>query len=134
MKIVVDTNILFSFFWENSITRRLLTMPFLELISPQIAFEELKRYSKEIISKAKISSERFKQELNKLTSVVKFIEKKEYSDFIEQAKKISPDKDDTEFFALCLKYSGFLWSRDSLLKNQNKIKVLSTNDLIEILF
>ncbi|PIN95725.1 hypothetical protein COU56_00710, partial [Candidatus Pacearchaeota archaeon CG10_big_fil_rev_8_21_14_0_10_31_9] len=54
--------------------------------------------------------------------------------FIKEAEEISPDKKDAEFLALCLKFSCVLWSNDSALKNQNKVKVLSTEDLIEILF
>ena len=43
-----------------------------------------------------------------------------WTDCVEEgsAVKISPDKDDAEFFALCLKFSCFLWSNDSMLKNQ----------------
>ena len=134
MNFVVDTNILFSFFWEKSLTRKLLVTSDFSLISPEIALEEIKKYSEELCSKLKISRNKFKEQLKKLKEIVKFINREEYSEFLKEAEKIAPDKDDAEFFALCLKYSCFLWSNDLLLKNQKKIKVLSTEEIIEILF
>lgn len=134
MRIAVDTNILFSFFWEQSLTKKLLISSGFELISPEIALKELERYSSEIINKLKINKKDFYNKLEKLKLIVKFIKKEEYSKFLPQAEKISPDKDDAEFLALCMKYSCFLWSNDSALKQQNKIKVLSTEEIIEIMF
>ena len=130
MKIVVDTNILFSFFWEKSLTKKLLLVSKFELIAPKIAIEEIKKYSNEIIKKT--GNENFKNDMNYLKKIVKFIDKKEYSEFIKESNEISPDKADAEFFALCLKHSCFLWSNDVALKKQDKVKVLSTKEVIEI--
>ena len=63
-----------------------------------------------------------------------FIDKKEYSQFIKEAEGFSPDKNDSEFFALCLKHSCFLWSNDLALKNQENVKVLSTEEFIDFMF
>ena len=134
MKMVVDTNILFSFFWKESVTRKLLVTSNFELVSPITALEELRRYSEDIINKTNITKKEFNSELLKLQKIISFTRKEEYSDFYKEAEKISPDQADDDFFALCLKYSCFLWSNDSLLKTQNKVKVLSTEDIIEILF
>ncbi|MFA5173632.1 MAG: PIN domain-containing protein [Candidatus Pacearchaeota archaeon] len=134
MKIVVDTNILFSFFWKKSITRKLLTTSNLELISPIITLKELEKYSKEIINKTNLTRKEFDIEINNLKEIINFIDKKDYYDFLKEAEKLSPDKGDTEFIALCLKYSCFLWSNDSLLKAQDKIRVLSTEEIIDVLF
>lgn len=134
MKIVVDTNVLFSFFWQASLTRRLLITSNLELISPIIALKEIKKYSNEICRKLKINGKEFKKQLEKLREVVRFVGKKEYCQFSNEAESLSPDKTDAEFFALCLKNGCFLWSNDSLLKQQNKIKVLSSEEIIEIMF
>jgi predicted nucleic acid-binding protein len=134
MKLVIDTNILFSFFWQDSLTRKLLIISNFELISPEIALEEIRKYSQEICKKVKMSENEFKEQVKKLKEIVKFIDKEEYSSFLKEAEKISPDKNDAEFFALCLKHSSFLWSNDSILKNQDKIKVISTEDIIDLLF
>ena len=45
MRVVVDTNVLFSFFKDGSATRNLiLNCPF-DLVSPKFALVELKKYS-----------------------------------------------------------------------------------------
>ncbi|MBU3906948.1 MAG: PIN domain-containing protein [Nanoarchaeota archaeon] len=134
MKIAVDTNVLFSFFWQESLTRKLLITSNFELISPELALEEIEKYAQEIKRKLKITDKAFREQLDKLKEIVKFYGKKEYSQFLKEALAISPDKNDAEFFALCLKHSCFLWSNDLLLKNQIKIKVLSTEDIIELIF
>lgn len=134
MNLVVDTNILFSFFWQDSLTRKLLITSNFNLISPEVTLEEIKKYSKEICNKLKISENKFKEQLKKLKEIASFVNREKYSEFLKEAEKIAPDKNDAEFLALCLKYSCFLWSNDSILKNQKKIKVLSTEEIIEILF
>ena len=134
MKIVVDTNILFSFFWEGSFTKKLLKSGKFNLISPKFSLKEIEKYSADIIKKARINHVKFKKYLDDLKKFVIFIDKKNYSDFLKDGAKISPDKADSHFFALCLKNSCPLWSKDSLLKKQDKIKVLSTEEIIESLF
>lgn len=134
MKLVIDTNILFSFFWENSTTKKLLVASGITLISPEMAIEELKKYSKEIMKKTKISKKEFGEKLEKLKLIVKFIPTKEYHSNMKIAEKISPDKNDTNFFALSLIKDCPLWSNDKILKNQEKVLVISTDELIEIIF
>ncbi len=134
MKIVVDTNILFSFFWSDSLTRKLLMTSDFELISPEITLEEIKKHSDELCKRLRMKNKTFIEHFNKLKEVIQFIPKKEYSGFLKESEEISPDKNDAEFFALCLKYSCILWSNDLALKNKNKINVLSTEDIIEIMF
>ena len=134
MKIVVDTNILFSFFWQKSLTRKLLITSSLDLISPEFALFEIEKYSQDIIEKIKITKKEFDVRFKELKEIVEFVDKKEYYQFLKDAEIISSDKDDSDFFALCLKNSCFLWSNDLILKNQKKVEVLSTKDIIEIIF
>ncbi len=133
MKIVVDTNVLFSFFWDDSITRKLLLTSSLGLISPEYALEEVRKYKAEIIKKTNIRNKKFEEYLYELRSILEFINRNEYSDCLEEAKKISPDEKDSEFFALCLKENCSLWTNDITLKRQDKIKVLTTKDIIMLL-
>ena len=132
MIIVVDTNILFRFFWQNSLIRQILISKNKGFFSPELAMDEIKKYSSLIVSKTKISHKEFNSELNRLTSLVKFVPKKDFLNFIKEAEKISPDKDDADFLALCLKLNAPLWSNDGELKKQNKIIVLDTQDIISL--
>ena len=134
MEIVIDTNILFSFFWKNSTTRKLIITSNFNIISPITALEEIDKYTHEIIKKTRLKEKEFNEELKRLKEIVKFVDKKEYFYFLKDAGKISPDKKDSDFFALCFKYNCLFWTNDSLLKMQNKIRVLNTEEIIELLF
>mgnify|MGYP001558410915 CR=1 FL=1 len=131
MKIVIDTNILLSFFWKDSITRKLIINLKNSLLAPEKAREEIIKYSNEIIQKLKISRKDFEKLFEELEEYIDFIEKKEYSDFIEKVEKIAPDKDDCDFLALAYKNEYTLWSNDKLLKNQEIVKIISTKELLE---
>jgi predicted nucleic acid-binding protein len=50
-----------------------------------------------------------------------------------KARRISPDPDDVQYFALALKLDASIWSNDKNLKNQNIVKVFSTDELVKIL-
>jgi predicted nucleic acid-binding protein len=131
MKLIVDTNILFTFFWDNSLAKKLLMKINLELFSPEFALEEINKYKEDILEKTGISEKQFKQHRRDIAIAVEFIPLEEYKAFLKQAIKISPDQNDIDFFALALKLKLPIWSNDSLLKKQNKIKIFSTKDLLE---
>jgi predicted nucleic acid-binding protein len=134
MKFVVDTNILFSYFKKDSFTKKLIQNPFSELISPSHALLELKKYSNLIMKKCNLSKNQFENNLKSLKKVIKFIPQKDYSKFLKEAEIISPDIKDKDFLVLCLKKEIILWSNDKLLKNQNKIKILTTEEIIDLFF
>jgi len=78
MRVVVDTNILFSFFWEGSLTKKLLDTSRFELVAPELAFRELIKYKEEIKKKTSLREKEFTQTLSDLKRVVKFIDKRKY--------------------------------------------------------
>ncbi|MEK6913762.1 MAG: PIN domain-containing protein [Nanoarchaeota archaeon] len=133
MKCVVDTNVLFSFFKKYSLTRKFL-LSSNNFISSALALTELKKYSSLIISKSNISEREFSIELNRLKKYVKFFPSHFYKEYLKLALAISPDKDDADFLALCIKMQFPLWSNDKDLKKQDKVTILSTEDLVNVLF
>jgi predicted nucleic acid-binding protein len=133
MKCVVDTNILFSFFKKDSLTRKFL-LSSNNFISSSLALTELKKYSPLIISKFNISEKEFLIELNRLKRYVKFFPSPFYKEYLKSALIISPDKEDADFLALCIKMQFPLWSNDKDLKKQDKVTILSTEDLVNVLF
>lgn len=52
---------------------------------------------------------------------------------LEEASKISPDSDDVVYFALALKFDCSIWSNDKRLKEQPAVKILTTEELLEML-
>ena len=132
MKFVVDTNILFTFFWKNSFTKGLLVDQDLEFFAPEFALEEINKYSDEIIEKTGISLEKFKELRRDLAIFVEFIPLDEYKQFLPEALSLIPMyHNDTDFLALALKLKLSIWSNDPHLKRQSKVKVYSTSELLK---
>jgi len=68
-----------------------------------------------------------------ISTRIDLIPNREFKDFIKQAEEITPDPDDTEYFALALKFTCPIWSQNKKLKQQDKIKIYSTEELIEVI-
>lgn len=131
MKLVINTNILFSFFNKKSTAREYATLPSFELYAPYFALEEINDHRSEIMEKFSLSKTQFSLIIKLLQTVINFIPMNDYEAFLPTAGKISPDPNDVDFFALSLKLQCMLWSNDALLKKQSHIKVISTKDVVE---
>ena len=53
--------------------------------------------------------------------------------YIEDAGKISPDDKDVMYFALALKLRCIIWSNDAKLKEQDKIIIYNTTEILGLL-
>jgi predicted nucleic acid-binding protein len=127
MKLVVDTNIIFSLFKSDSFTRKLIKENNLQLFAPEEIIEELIKYSDEICKKAKIEKNKFLEDLALLNKIIEF--KKPLKSSLELAKDHISDKADEIFLALAIELKIPLWSNDSHLKEQSRIKVFTTTEL-----
>ena len=105
----------------------------MELYSPKFAIEEIEKYKQVILEKFNLTEENFEIILSFIRSIIYFVDLEFYKERLIEAKRISPDIKDVEYFALALKLNCPIWSNDKVLKNQKTVKVLSTNELIEIL-
>jgi len=135
MRLVVDANILFSFFKKASFTRRfILSHPEIELFTPLYVFDELEEHKEEVKSKAKIDDIIFELSKKELLEYVTVVPLDEFKDSWAEAKQISPDPDDVEYLAVALSLNCAIWSKDKDLKEkQSRVKVFSTSDLISFL-
>ncbi len=137
MKLVIDNNIVFSIMKPDSASSflfyKLLEQGY-EFFAPSYLIEEFNNNERECFVKSKISIDDFKLRKKEVFSIIKFIELDYYKDEVKKLINLIPDKDDITYIALASKLNCALWSNDSLLKNQNKVRVLSTEDLIETLF
>ena len=105
MRLVADTNELFSFFNARSKARELSLLPELELHSPSFSLEEIEKHKSEILKRFSLSETQFLLIKRLLRAVIKVNKAEEYSNLLPEAKKISPDIDDADFFALALRLS-----------------------------
>jgi predicted nucleic acid-binding protein len=121
MELVVDTNVLYTFFWKKSFVRRVLMRMDFRLYSPEFALEEINAHESDILKKTALSAREFKEIKSDLAIAVEFIPLEEYKELLDSAFKIAPDGNDVDFFALAMKMKVPLWSNDSLLKKQKKV-------------
>ena len=136
MKLVVDANILFSFFKKDSFTRRfILSHPEIELFTPLYVFDELEEHKEEIKSKARIGDIVFELSKKELLEYVTIVPLDEFEDSWAEAKQTSPDPDDAEYLAVALSLGCAIWSKDRDLKEkQSRVKVFSTSDMFSVMF
>lgn len=140
MKLVVDTNVLITIFWKNSVFQRLSIKQNLGLFSPLYALEEINKNKQEILEKTKLSLNEFESLRRDLAIRIEFIPLEEYSSFLKKAESLAielKEEDildflkDIDFFALALKLMVPIWSNDKQFKKQSKIKVFTTEELIK---
>ena len=124
MRLVVDANVLFASLIKNNLTRVIMLKRPFSLYSPSYVVEELFEHLDELVVKTNVNSRILKGKIKELLrlSDIKLVESEEFEDFLEKAAKISKDPDDVAYIALALK-----------LKEQNKVKVYSTGELVELL-
>jgi predicted nucleic acid-binding protein len=136
MNLVVDTNILLSFFRENPVREFIVHSELLgwELYTPTYAISELRANKSRVMKYAGIASEDdFEFILSTLDSFITVPPTSSFDDFELEAKRVSPHIKDSPFFALALKLNCGLWSNEPRLKKQPVVKVVSTKELISFL-
>jgi predicted nucleic acid-binding protein len=133
MRVVADTSEMFSFFNEKSKARELSLSTKLSLQAPKFSLDEINEHKDKIIKSFSLTEPQFVLVKKLLNTVVKFAGEKEYSKLLSEAKEVSPDPDDVDFFALALKSKIPLWSEDKELKKQSRVKVLNTKELSKLL-
>ena len=134
MEIVIDANILFAALIANKTTRKLILKSELIIYSPQFIIEEFLNHLNELENKTGLNKEILKELVNEfiIKANIVIVPKSDFESFIQKAKEISPDTDDIMYFALALKFKCPIWSNDKKLKDQNKIKIYSTEDLLKL--
>ncbi len=138
--LIVDASILFSFFKKDSVRREIiekLSNLGCRLISPEFAFKELMSDKEKIVKYGKINELSFAFLFSLLLRKVKPIAEEEYKEFISEANKISPhdeevSKDDS-YFALALAFNSSIWSDEEAFKEQSKVKVFNTKELLDLI-
>ena len=134
MHLVIDTNILVSFFRDNPVRFIILTSKLLnlELFAPEYSIDELKKNESEILKYGKINSEQFNNILSDLVKFIIIIPKESFKKYESQSNELIHDKD-IPFFALALSLNCAIWSNEPSFKEQSKIKIFNTSDLRKLL-
>ncbi len=136
MRIVIDSNVLFSSLIRNSTTRRIILQYNGFFLFPSYIFTEMQKHKKELLRKSKMNSEEFNNLLNVILKKVVIVPNETLKQHTQKALEIIKDIDinDVLFIACALAHpNSILWSDDRKLKNQNKIKVLNTKEIMMLL-
>lgn len=104
-----------------------------EFVAPEFLMVEIKNHADEIVTRTGLSIEKLGKVLTFLEKEIEFVPFEEFTEFYEEADRISPDPDDVQYFALALKLKGAIWSNDKALKRQSAVEVFSTGDLLKLL-
>ena len=133
-KIVIDANILFSFFKHDSTRRKIIELMLDNesiIASPEFVIEELTSDKDKIIKFSGIKNPEFFFIFSLLRKNIVTISKEEYASFFAEARKLSPHIKDVPYFALALNLDCPIWSDEKAFKLQSKIKVISTDELFK---
>ncbi|MBI2151227.1 PIN domain nuclease [Candidatus Woesearchaeota archaeon] len=136
MKIVLDSNVLFSALIKDSVTRKLILEYDDLFLFPFYIFEEMEEHKGELMIKSKMEKDKFEELLELLLKKVIIVSKEDLKIHKEESLEIVKDidKDDTVFIACALAYpESIIWSDDKKLKEQNKVKILNTSEIIALL-
>jgi predicted nucleic acid-binding protein len=137
MFLIIDTNVLFSSFRKGSKTDELmreLRRHGFKLLVPEFVFSELKDLKQKISKFARLTQSDVEEAFMSLKKVIREVSELEYSQFLDEAKKISPHKKDAPLFALSLAFNKApIWSREPRLRRQKVVEVLSDKEVEELL-
>lgn len=135
MKLVVDTNILVSFFRDNPVKSIISNSQQLnlKLYSPEHCWRELLNIKTSISKYSKLSSKQINSTFEKLKEFLTIVSDESSKSFESEAKQLIHGKD-IPIFALAIKLNCPIWSNEPEFKQQSKIPILSTRDMIELLF
>lgn len=136
MHIVLDTNILFSALIKDSMTRKLILEYEGTFLFPEYILEEAEKYRGEILRKSGMDKDDFNMLLALILRKVTIVPGEVLELYRQEAHELMKniDVNDTLFVACALAYDGsILWSNDSQLKKQSRIKVINTAEAIDLL-
>ena len=131
MELVVDANVIFSALIKASHTRHLLLTRNVALYAPEFVLSEVNNHLDELSEKTNLSKIALSKLLLELISAaeIKIIAGNEFKNELREAKKITPDPDDVQYFALAMKLKCSIWSNDKKLRQQNAVRIYSTEEL-----
>ena len=133
MRLVVDTNILVSFFRPNPVNKIISESKSLnlQLFTSTYVIQELKKNKSDILKYSELNSEQFNSKLSELLAFIEIVSESSCKEFKLYAEKLIHDKD-IPVFALALKLNCPIWSNEPAFKEQSSVRVLSNRDMIEL--
>lgn len=135
LRLIVDTNILFSAIVKDSFTRKILTHLDVDLFTIDFSNDELRKYKDLMLKKSELDSDEFDRLIEKLLSRIQLIDDYPISLRMPEALTIMRDIDikDSPFIAAALSVDADIWSDDNHFVKQDRVKIWKTIDLAKFL-
>lgn len=133
MELVVDANVLFSAFLKEAVTRECLLDSRLTLFAPEYFVIETSNHLKldaPLRKRIGLPEHQFDELLGILTAGIHVVPEAMYESKLEEALTIAPHKEDSPYFALALKWNIPVWTNDKGFKNQNRVLIYNTTELV----
>jgi len=132
MKLVCDTNVVFSALIAGGKTRELILSDETDLYAPEFFFSELDNHRHEIEEKSNLSEEQIGLLLNVLFKDTEVVPREEFEDDLERASTLisGTDPDDVPFLALSLSLDVGIWTDDTDFEKQDEVTVWKTHELV----
>jgi len=133
MKLVLDSNIIFSALIKKSKTRDIILSDFFELYAPEYIFNEIIKHKELLLRKSKLDQGDFDALLLLLQKHIHLVTKEKYDKKMAIAEDILRNIDitDSPFLALALAFNCSIWSNDGHFQQQNKVVVYTSKDLMK---
>ncbi|MFP4632779.1 MAG: PIN domain-containing protein [Halobacteriota archaeon] len=133
MKLVCDTNVVFSALIAGGKTRELIISNETHLYVPEYFFLELDDHRSEIARKSQIPEERIELLYTVLFKDIEVVPREEFEDRLPEASDAigDTDPDDVPFLALALHLDAGVWTDDTDFEQQDEVDVWKTHDLVE---
>jgi len=131
MKLVLDSNIIFSALIKKSTTRNIILSDVFELHAPDYIFSEITKHKELLLRKSKLNAEELDALLLLLQKHIRLVPKEKYNENMTLAEDILKDIDvtDSPFLALALALNCPVWSNDGHYKQQDKVVAYTTTEL-----
>ena len=131
MKLIIDANIIIAAIIKDSKTRKLIFEKKKKILAPNYILKEIKKYKQILIEKTNLNEKEVEYLTNTILRKITIIKDNELFPYFSKARKITPDKNDWQYFALALKLKLPIWANDKKLKEQNKIEIITTKEIIK---
>jgi len=131
--LVVDANIAISMLISKGLKHKIFFSEKIESNSPDRILLEIGKHWSELSGKSGLSEKDLELGLLAIRLQLTTFSLNNLSNWLKESADVSPDPDDSEYFALALKLNCPIWSEEKLLKKQDKVKVFNTHELWELL-
>ncbi len=129
MKLVVDANAFFAALLKDGVSRKLFFYPDFSLYSPEFIVREFVKNRAELASKYDPRAGNFTEFADAMLKHVRLVADFELTPFMPAASTLCEDEKDLLYIACALYCDAAVWSNNKRLKNQSRVRILTTSEL-----